>query len=350
MSQQGASIDVNRACIPSNYSRLMAQELGLQARELPQLLTMTGLTTEQFLRYDTLLTSLQQVQILQNAIRLSNDGLFGLHLGRRFTPATHGILGLLVNSSPNFFMLMKAFQSFVPTRLYFSRLGLMTDDEYLQCTLHFDIDLPDEVLQALSECMLMAFCENAKFIIGQSLEGMNIQFMHEAPSYFQSYSDYLPGDIQFSQNHVMASVPLELCYLQNDSANRMNYALAYKQCERLIGQLHGEGTCKYQVQKMMLSAPPTAISEVDIASALFISKRTLGRRLEKEGTCFRQIRDDILSQQAISYLRESDVSIEAVANLLNYHDCANFRRAFKRWFNMTPNQYREQLQKRSVAN
>ena len=94
---------------------------------------------------------------------------------------------------------------------------------------------------------------------------------------------------------------------------------------------------------MILSYPPGTLSEEEAASALFISKRTLARKLKTEGTGFRQIRDKILSQQAASHLSDSQLSIEAIAALLNYHDSANFRRAFKRWFQMPPEQYRRQL-------
>jgi AraC-like DNA-binding protein len=39
------------------------------------------------------------------------------------------------------------------------------------------------------------------------------------------------------------------------------------------------------------------------------------------------------------------MSVEAIAALLNYHDSANFRRAFKRWFQVSPDQYRQRLNK-----
>ena len=75
---------------------------------------------------------------------------------------------------------------------------------------------------------------------------------------------------------------------------------------------------------------------------LFISKRTLARRLKLENSSFQKIRDEIMSQQASSYLLESDMSVNTIAALLNYHDGSNFRRALKRWFKMSPDQYRKQ--------
>jgi AraC-like DNA-binding protein len=72
-----------------------------------------------------------------------------------------------------------------------------------------------------------------------------------------------------------------------------------------------------------------------------MSKRTLARKLKRENSSFRQIREEVLSRQAASYLCDSQMSVEAIATLLNYHDTASFRRAFKRWFGLTPDQYRQ---------
>jgi AraC-like DNA-binding protein len=95
------------------------------------------------------------------------------------------------------------------------------------------------------------------------------------------------------------------------------------------------------VQKIMLSSPLGQLNEEGIAAELFINKRTLARRLKKEGTSFRELRDEILSQQAADYLIKDDLSIDAIAMLLNYHDGSNFRRAFKRWFGMSPDEFRK---------
>ena len=338
------SIDLSIACIPSNYSRLIARELGLQMRDFTELLHLTGMTAEQFLQDDILLTAKQQIQIVSNAMELSGDGALGLRLGRRLTPLTHGVMGLLVNSSPNLLTTMRAVQAFLPTRMNFARLELLKSQDCLECHCHFDIELSEETLRCLSEAFGMAFFECARFILGRPLSEALTCFAHSAPDYTDEYADYLPGKVSFSQSCVMVKIPLDACYVPNVSASEANYALAYKQCEVILAQQHKQkGTCKYQVQKLMLSHPSGIASEEETARSLFISKRTLARKLKLEGTSFRQIRDDILSKQSAAYLKEGGMSIEAISGLLGYHDSANFRRAFKRWFDMTPDQYRRQL-------
>ena len=81
--------------IPSNYSRLIARELDLTAKQLPRLLLGTGLGVTQFLSEESLLTAAQQVRILRNALDLSGQPELGLWLGKRLTPATHGAMGFV---------------------------------------------------------------------------------------------------------------------------------------------------------------------------------------------------------------------------------------------------------------
>jgi len=339
--------DSSTASIPSNYARLIGRELALQVRDIPKLLKFTALSSKQFMQEDTLLTAQQQIQILHNGLHLSEHPDFGLRLGRRLTPSTHGAMGFLVNSSPNLYIALQAFQAFLPTRISFARLSLHMHGDTVTCYISFDIELHPAILRTLSETCAVIFCACAEFIIGRPVVEARISFMHDEPSYSKCYSDYLQGPCSFAAPDLGISIPLAVCEIPNASANHESYTIAMRQCEMMLAQLKShKHSSTYQIEKMMLSHPLGELSEEDAAAALFISKRTLARRLKDEGGSFRQIRDKILSQQAVSYLCQSDMSTEAISVLLNYHDRANFRRAFKRWFNMSPNDYRQKSAKK----
>lgn len=190
----------------------------------------------------------------------------------------------------------------------------------------------------------MTFFDCAEHIIGRPLENTVTYFKHREPAYAERYAECLPGRIEFSHASTVVKIPIEVCRIANISANHENYLLAFRQCESMLSQLHaGENSCELKLKKLMLSHPPGTLSEEDAAASMFISKRTLARRLQAEGTGYRKIRESILSQQASGYMRDSKMSVEAIAALLNYHDSSNFRRAFKRWFSMSPEQYRKTL-------
>ncbi len=339
------TFDLDLACIPSSYSRLVARELQLQSRDLPKLLQHTGVLTEQFLQEDTLLTPRQQIQILENSLTLTNNPAFCLQMGKRFTAPTHGAMGFLLNSSPNLITAIKGLQTFLPTRMNLARLELHYRSDWIELTCQFAPNISGQVLKALSEICAIIFCDCAEFIIGPEVNELELYFAHDKPDYYKEYEYYLPGKIEFGCPSIMVRLPQQLGEIANVSANQETYLLAHQQCESMLLQLNtNRNSCQYQIQKLMLTGALNALNEEEVAAALFISKRTLARRLKKEGSSFREIRDHILSQQAAAYLRESTLSVDAIAALLNYHDSSNFRRAFKRWFKMTPDQFRKQAQ------
>ena len=98
----------NSASIPSSYSRLIARILNLNERNLNLLLRFTNISKKQFLKEELMITAQQQIQILQNALLLSKTKSFGLELGKNLTPPTHGTMGFLANSSPDFLTAIKA--------------------------------------------------------------------------------------------------------------------------------------------------------------------------------------------------------------------------------------------------
>ena len=78
-----------------------------------------------------------------------------------------------------------------------------------------------------------------------------------------------------------------------------------------------------------------------MAFDLAIEPRTLRRKLEAQGTSYRQILADVRRNLAINYLRKTRMTTDEIASRLGYSDAANFRHAFVRWTGKTPHEYRE---------
>lgn len=331
------------ARIPTNYAHLIARELALQEPELPALLRLTNLSTQDFLNEETLLTTQQLTQIISNALRLSNDDCISLRVGKRITPSAHGAVGLMVNSSPNLLVAMQAFQEFQQTRAPFLRSELEVSEDWIEYTYHIDVDADIDVIRSLSDALSIAFLNIIEFMIDRPLTEGKLYFIFPEPSYSASYSEFIHSEYEFSANCSKVSIPTDLTKTANLLVNHENFLLAKQHCELMLNQLRTDkSTLKYKVEKLMLSTAPGTLTEEEAAARVYISKRTLARRLDKEGTSFRQIRESILSEQAADYLRTSDLSVDAIAALLNYHDSSTFRRAFKRWFEVTPHEFRTQ--------
>jgi hypothetical protein len=255
---------------------------------------------------DGLLSATQQVLILRNALVLSGQPEFGLMLGKRLTPATHGAMGFAASSSPNLLSALQAIHIFLPTRVSVIELNLQQVETHLECTLHFRMSLDADIQRCMADTIIKVLLEFGEFIIGRPLNEAEIFFPHQAPEYHALYSDYLSGQILFNCDHLKLRLPMALCLEPNASANHESYRFALQQCESMLAQLQThKPSYQTRIKKMMLSRPPGTLNEDEAAASLFMSKRTMARKLKEENTGFRQIRDEIMSQQAASYLCDS---------------------------------------------
>ncbi len=91
-------------------------------------------------------------------------------------------------------------------------------------------------------------------------------------------------------------------------------------------------------QRLSLGQGPYDMESV--AAALNISKRTLQRALEKDGTQYKDVLSDLRRKMADFYLCHSQYNIKHVAYLLGFHDHSSFHKACGRWFGRSPGQYR----------
>ena len=100
----------------------------------------------------------------------------------------------------------------------------------------------------------------------------------------------------------------------------------------------------------ILQALPEGRAKVDhIAAQLGMSRRTLCRRLEEEGTSFKRLLSDVRCAQAARQLTLDADSIHEISAHLGYSEPAAFHRAFRTWFGATPSEYRERQRRRWSA-
>ncbi len=73
------------------------------------------------------------------------------------------------------------------------------------------------------------------------------------------------------------------------------------------------------------------------------TERTLRRRLEENGTTFRDLLDDTRARLAQGYLADRQMPLTQVAFLVGFSEPSTFYRAFKRWTGLTPAAFRARM-------
>ncbi|MBW2366577.1 MAG: AraC family transcriptional regulator ligand-binding domain-containing protein [Deltaproteobacteria bacterium] len=78
-----------------------------------------------------------------------------------------------------------------------------------------------------------------------------------------------------------------------------------------------------------------------VARCLYMSSRTLQRRLSEEGVSFIELKDQIRYKLAVSALKSGKLSIEDISEELGFSDRHSFTRTFKRLSGVSPSAFRK---------
>jgi AraC-like DNA-binding protein len=111
----------------------------------------------------------------------------------------------------------------------------------------------------------------------------------------------------------------------------------------VLGRLPARTGLAREVQRALASRGAGSDMRIEaLARQLAMSPRTLQRRLASEQVSYHELLDDARKEAAARYLSESTLAICEVAYLVGYSEPAPFHRAFKRWYGMTPENFRRQ--------
>jgi len=121
----------------------------------------------------------------------------------------------------------------------------------------------------------------------------------------------------------------------------ITHEMAREVCQRFLSELPYCGGTAAAVRRTLFEQMPWRFPHLDsMAQELSVEPRTLRRRLEAQGTTYREILADVRRTLALDYLRKTRMTTEDIASRLGYSDAANFRHAFLRWTGKTPHEYR----------
>lgn len=323
---------------PITYSRLLARELRLDEDGQRELLRGTPLTPEDLFRLEHGVDSATQVVITRNAIRLSGNPAFGLHWGSRLHLSAHGPLGLLLANSPNMGAALNAIEHFHALRLQHMNIRQQRDGDRLIQEIEFTLPL-DEVGIFSLEALMVSLQRAFELVLGRHLTEAEIGFAYAAPPHAERYGDYLHSPWHFNAERTFLSVPEGLAASPNPFSDPALFSDALRRCEQISATQKANAGWAQKVGQLLGSHPGQLWSLADVAGQLEVSTRSLIRHLKAEGTSYQTLLDAELGRQARACLDSGRYTVEGVALTLGYQEVSAFRRAFKRWFGMSPADY-----------
>ncbi|MBV6637592.1 MAG: AraC family transcriptional regulator ligand-binding domain-containing protein [Mameliella sp.] len=167
--------------------------------------------------------------------------------------------------------------------------------------------------------------EHAKDSATRAVERYNRTGAHcdESENYLVFPARFLSLPRRDTENAAAKDVPRNSSAPDQQLASHLRHLSVSRRVRQVMLQRIGQGS----------------IGQMDIASDLGMSERSLRRALAAEETSFHELRDDCRRSMALALLRKPTLSQTDVAFSLGYSDQTAFSRAFSRWFGEPPSRH-----------
>jgi len=278
-------------------------------------------------------------RLWQRAVELSGNPAIGLNMAQVVRPASFHVVGYALMSSRNLrdgFTRLVRYQRIIGEGADLNFLP-QPDGYALTLAIHGDRLPPTRQSGEASLAYCLAFC---RWMTGKPMRPREIRLQGAAPADLAPYQQVFQAPLKFNAEHyglIFDRADLEAPLPSaNESLAQLHDRFAGEYLARFCSS-----RVTHQARQVLCRLLPQGEPRRElVAQTLHLSQRTLQRRLQEEGTSYQQLLDDTRRELAEQYLGQVDLTLLEVAYLLGFSDPSNFFRAFRRWFNETPGEYR----------
>jgi AraC-like DNA-binding protein len=284
----------------------------------------------------------QVLQSYDNAIRLSRDPQFAYNAGLKFHVSTYGMYGFALLSCPNFrdtmAFAMKYHGLAAPlAEIVFKEEGgagiwTIVPKPYPR--------VDDRLYRFIVELQMAIHLSLHRDVMGASFGPSELHFTFARPRPENKGAPAFDCPVLYEQPENRLVFDAHWLDGRPNLGNAVTYAQLCQLCDQLTDELQLSAGMAGRVRSMILTDLVRQADFDSVAERLKMSPRSLRRRLQEEGTSFRELVDQVRAQVAIKYVRDTSLSIEDVTYALGFNDASAFRHAFRRWTGAAPYEFR----------
>ncbi len=284
------------------------------------------------------------VENVRKAWQLAADCIknpcFGVHAGEHWLPGDLHALGYAFLSSRTLHIGLNRIVRFNEVVDQVINFIVEEDDEHLILSYeNVRKDLPDiPALEVARWSVVLTMCRAAK---PEGISPARVDLTHAPMTCRKDYETFFKGLIKYSQKRPAlffrrADVEQTLTAVNTEVA-----AVNEKALRDYLDRLH-EDDLEHRVARVISEHLASGyLTDDKVAEALFMSSRTLQRKLSTEGTTFKQILKSVRKKLAMEYLKDERLSFSEISYLLGFSEQSSFTRAFKNWTGVSPTQARQ---------
>lgn len=301
----------------------------------------TGISEDKLAEEEAFIERAQELRLIENLIlALPDEPALGFKLGLQYNIATFGVWGFALRTCRTLRDAISVALRYLPLSTAYCKI------RKLEFAGHFGVEfepeaIPAQVRQFLLERDMATGSNIFKELSLSGASSLRLELKGAPPSYADAFQALVGIDPIFNSARNALLVSVQDVDKPLPTYDSQLVQLMQNQCKQQLNLRQQTGTAG-QVRQMILGRLGLVASLDEVAAALAMSPRSLRRKLDSEGTNFKELLDTERQLSAQQLLTNSDMKIEELAFHLGYTDAASFARAFRRWQGCSPGEYRKQ--------
>lgn len=294
------------------------------------LLEGTGLSSDIFEASHTLLSMKQVIALMQSAQRFLDDDLAGFEFGKTLDLQGHGLLGFALLKQKDFRDLANMVVQYLRVSLPIMDMKVSCSGNEIRIALEDVWDLNSlrpffvKVYMGSIYALTSLICRSFYF-------EFDFSFKHESDNW-KRLAPQATLSFMASQNQVV--LPLSGRPARDGNEELEYYLASARGRDEVKRNEHLETVARVREQVARFPGREGTLERV--GERLGISSRSLRYHLKMAGVSFHDIRNEIRKTFAIRYLKDTNMPLCKIAEVLGYSDQASFTKAYRGWTGSTP--------------
>ncbi len=167
-----------------------------------------------------------------------------------------------------------------------------------------------------------------------------LRFSFDKPKNYQLYEKHFKCPITYNNHYNEFVFESKMLALATPRSNPFAMPLLIEQCNMMLSSVMNKNDLLITVNQWVAENMHKEICAQQLSSHLYMTPRTLRRKLSEQGTSFRAIVKELRCEAAKKLIIETKLTVEDIASVIGFKDVSNFRAAFKKWTGQTPTSLR----------
>jgi AraC-like DNA-binding protein len=337
--------------VSAAYARCLIEFAGSQGVDEGVLASTAGIDLADLDNQDFRVPMSQYKTLMRLAKEMTGDPALPLHYGATVDMKEISVLGLLFHTSESIVAGIEEVDRFMyllydvgagPHRIRWQWI----DGKFWGIdTRRAPVDFPELTETTLARFMSMTRSWTSKQLVKE------VHFDHPEPAHGAEYERIFNAPVKFDAGwNAMRLDEFVTHKKERPEYPRYMFGILSEHAEKRHQEAMRSRSMRAKVEQLIMPVLHTGTVTVDrIAERLGMSRQTLYRALKEEAITFEKVLDDLRHELALHYLRGGRVSINEIAYLVGFSDCASFSRAFKRWTGQNPRSMRGRAEPPSAS-